>query len=208
MKLFDKKLLSFPRANNLIALFPSLKEQNIHSFTTLALTLATVSFFGIFAISPTLSTIADLRRQIDDSDFVNQKLQLKITNLSILQEKYQQLTPDLPTILSVVPDSAKISDFTGQIQAIANSSNINLTRFQTLSIDIGSTPVTTNIHSYMSFAFSLEAEGQYHDLSNFIASLATFNRNLTIDLISVTSVTTQDNLFRLSIRGKTYFEPK
>jgi hypothetical protein len=50
---------------------PDFKEKKIQAFITIALTLIALSFFAIFAINPTLSTIANLQKQSEDT-FVEQ----------------------------------------------------------------------------------------------------------------------------------------
>jgi len=42
---------------------PNLKEESTRTFVTLALTFASLSFFGLFAINPTLATIINLKNR-------------------------------------------------------------------------------------------------------------------------------------------------
>ena len=69
-------------------MLPDFKEERTRKFTTLVFTLLALSFFGLFAISPTLSTIANLNKQLSDNEFVDSQLQNKINNLYTLQQDY------------------------------------------------------------------------------------------------------------------------
>ena len=60
-----------------LELIPDLKKEKAQKYITIVLTLATVIMLGLFAINPTFSTIANLQKQIDDNNFVQQKLQQK-----------------------------------------------------------------------------------------------------------------------------------
>src|ERR1035437_4968817 len=66
-----------------LELIPDLKREKAQKYITIVLTLATTIILGLFAINPTFSTIANLQKQIDDGNFVEQKLKLKINDLSI-----------------------------------------------------------------------------------------------------------------------------
>ena len=63
-----------------LKLLPNLQQEHAQSLLTLILTFAALCFFGIFAINPTLTTIADLEKQVADDRQVNQELTTKIAD--------------------------------------------------------------------------------------------------------------------------------
>ncbi len=66
-----------------LELLPDFKSEKAQKYTTIILSLSASIILGIFAVSPTISTIANLQRQLEDDKFVEQKLQEKIkTSLS------------------------------------------------------------------------------------------------------------------------------
>lgn len=188
--------------SKLIRFLPNLKEEKIKRYTTLILTLISLSFFGLFAIGPTLSTITELNKELDDSRFVDQKLGQKISNLTVLQQKYAALQPDLPTILRSIPKDPQVPSFAADVQAVTVSSNVSLQSFQTFEVEINKLP---NPRKYSSYSFALIAEGNYNDLSNFLSNLSTMQRITSIDTISLTKKTGTTNLLQLTIKGKTFF---
>lgn len=178
---------------------PDFKEERTQKFTTIVLTVMTLSFFGIFAINPTISTILRLQRELDDNKLVDTKLAQKIQNISTLQKKYTSLQGDLPIILSAIPQNAEVPLFAAQIQGVAKNSNVSIENFQTFEVEAKSTT-----RKYSSFSFALSVSGSYNDLYKFLTTLANMQRVVAIDLISLTKKTGGSQL-ELAIKGKTFF---
>lgn len=198
-------LTALPKDAPILRIFPRLQEASTQSFMTLILTLAAVSIFGFFAISPTLGTIADLQKQLGDNQFVDQELQQKIANLSSLQKTYAQIQDDLPVVLAAIPATNDMAAFIAQIQALVQKDNVTLVRIQTFPIDISSGVAPTSI-GYSSYAFSVEVSGSYKDTLAFITSLGNFNRLVTVDSLSVAKTSVVDDSERVAIKGKTYYK--
>lgn len=188
--------------NNLsLANLPNFQDEKTQRFTTLALTLIALSVFGVFAIGPTLSTIASLQKQLVDSQFVDRKLQEKITNLSLLQQQYQALTNDLPLILGAIPQTPTVTLLFAQLQSLASVNDVTLTRVQVSQVDLSQTAATPD---QPSFIFSLEATGGKNALLEFLISLTNFERIITIDTYAFAN--DSDGNERLSLNGKAYFK--
>lgn len=199
----QKNIFQIPEAEKyLSAILPRLAEKRVKSFTTITLALLTLSFFGIFAISPTLSTIADLQKQISDSEFVNQQLRQKITNLTLLQDSYKKIQNSLPVLYNAVPANPDATVLVGQLQTIAQNSHVTLIHIQTLAVDVGSSPTT----QFGSFAFAIDISGTYANIKTFLQTLTSFNRLITLDALSLTKSTANDNIYSLSLRGRAYFK--
>lgn len=201
-----KKLgIGNPKESKLfLTLIPGIKEKRAQQFTTLSLTLATIAFFGIFAINPTLGTISDLQKQLDDSNFTHENLQKKIANLTTLQQRYADIQDSLTPLYNAVPTSLSLDVFIGQLHTLAGLSNVQLTRVQTLPVDISAQTASAK---YIAYEFSVEAQGGYKDLSSYAAKVASFNRLTTIETISMAHVGKVDSTFRMQIRGKAYTKP-
>lgn len=173
----------------------------MQSFTTLVLLFITLSFFGFFAISPTLSTIADLQKQISDQQFVDQQLQQKITNLSNLEVSYKKVQNDLPVLYAAIPKDPNVTILIGQIQTIAQKSSVTLLNVQTLPVDVSQ---TTKVQ-YNSFTFTLNVIGSYENISTFLQDITGFNRIITLEAISLSQVN-KESTYNLSLRGDAYFK--
>jgi len=184
-------------------LLPRFKEERIGAFFTLALTLTTITIFGLFAINPTLTTIAQLRKQLEDNKFVDQKLREKIANLRTLQDNYTQIQENIPVVLDAIPTAPTIPLFTAYVQGAVTQSRVKLVILQTLPVEF---TADAPPHAYMSFAFSLTAEGTTGNIDTFLTSLQSFARLVTIDEFSIRKTPDNLNLFQLTVKGKAYFK--
>ena len=203
---FNINKLKDPKESKLfLSLIPTLKEKKTRQFTTLSLTFVTIAFFGFFAIGPTISTITDLQKQLDDSKFVNDALQKKIANLTTLQTTYVTLQPQLDGVFAAVPTGPGFDTFAGQLHQIALQTNVQINRVQTLPLDLSLS--TTLKAPYLAYAFSVEAQGDLQSLQKYMVLLGNFNRLVTFDTIDYTRVGKVDNSYRITIRGKTYLKP-
>src|SRR5687767_10764921 len=95
--------VNFSRSN--LNKFILSRDEKTKNLSAIILTFLALSFFGLFAINPTISTIVQLKKEIADNQEVNQKLEEKITNLSTLQQKYNLLQNDIPFIFSAIPQN-------------------------------------------------------------------------------------------------------
>lgn len=188
----------------LTTILPRLAEKKVQSYTTIVLSLVTIAFFGIFAIGPTLSTITDLQKQVDDSTFVDQQLGQKINTLTALQEAYTLLKPDLPVVFDAIPQQPDLALFVSQIQGIGKLTNVQVSNAQTLPVDVGNQTVSGK---FTTFAFSLDVNGTRQEVFDFLDKLTTYNRLVSIDILSLTSAQTTTDSYRVSVRGKAYFKP-
>lgn len=186
-------------------LVPDFKQEKTQKFITIALTLATSIILGFFAVSPTLSTIANLQKQIEDNKFVEEKLHQKINNLSVLQQKYAETEADLPIIYDAIPQIPQIPLLLGQIQSITSDSNIKLNNFQTFQVDVSQGAVAGK--KFSSFDFSLTAQGNYQDMLSFMNKLVSFQRIITVTNISIGKATGfNTTALQINIKGTAYFK--
>lgn len=204
MQLPNAKILKNLRQNKYLELFPALKQEKTQKFTSVILTFLALSFFGIFAINPTISTIVRLRRELADAKFTETGLTQKIANLSSLGKQYQQLENDIPYVLSAVPQDPQISLLVAQLQSTAQNSGIFLDDLQTFEVEV-STPKTAK-KKYSSFSFSLTAEGRYNDVLKLIDTISTMQRVVSLDIISLNRKADQSGTVQLSLKGTAYFK--
>jgi Tfp pilus assembly protein PilO len=194
--------LSATKYREYLKLLPNIHQETTRNFVTLALTFAALSFFGIFAINPTLSTIFDLRKQLADDVSANQQLQTKINNLSSLQQQYTQLGSNLTNIYSAVPQNPQAPLLSAQIAALGQKHTITLTSYRVSEVELASTPKDAKIQS---FTFTLQAEGSYTNMLSFSTELTRLTRLLTVESIEIGKDTKSDNLV-LTLRGRGYFK--
>lgn len=187
-----------------LKLLPKFRDEKVRSYVMLGFTLAALSFFGIFAINPTLSTIAELKRKLADMEFVHQKLLTKAHSLSALQELYESLSGDLPIIMEAMPQSPQVPKSVAQVNALLSNSNLTIISYKTMGLEITPEKQSLNKNS-SSFTFALQAKGKYGDIVSFIQKLTHINRLITIESISLVKEVNNDELL-LNLRGRQYFK--
>ncbi len=207
--------LSTSKYREYLKLLPAMQQENTRIIITLIFTFFAISFFGIFAINPTLSTIITLRRQLSDSELVYASLKTKIANLSSLQQQYTQLSPDLPIIFNAIPQETKAPSLLSQVIGLAQEKQVTVTSFETSEVQLfgnnipvvnetALSPVTAK-EEKDSYAFSLKAVGTYEDLMGFTKSLTQINRIIKVYSLSISRDARQNSL-TLDIGGRTYFQ--
>lgn len=197
--------LSTTQYREYLKLLPNMGNKNTQFYTMMGFTLIALSFLGIFAIYPTLSTITELKKTLADLEFVNQQLQIKTQNLSTLQGKYQAITGELPIVLQAMPETPEAPKFIAQVNTLLNESNLKVTSIRTSGVEITKDrPVAQNKAS--SFVFSLEAEGAYEDMISFIQRITKIDRIVTLEQISI-GREDGNGALKLSLRGREYFKP-
>jgi Tfp pilus assembly protein PilO len=197
--------LSNSKYRQYLKLLPDIRKENTRLATTLILTFVALSFFGIFAINPTLTTIIELQKQLEDSEFTHQQLTTKITNLSTLQQKYTNLNADLQVLENAIPKEAAATKLTGQIHTLAADSKLTIRNLRVAEVTLTSGK-TSNTPKGLSYVFNVEASGTYEQMLFFADTLTKFSRIVTVEAISVGRDTRTQDLV-LNIRGRQYFKP-
>jgi Tfp pilus assembly protein PilO len=182
-----------------LELIPDLKREKAQQYITIVLTLTTAIVLGLFAINPTFSTIANLQKQIADNNFVEQKLQQKMNNLSVLQQKYNNIQSDLPTVYDAVPATTQIPLFMAAAQSVAKNSSLTLSSFQTSEVNLSE----PSVEKYASFDFTITANGTYQNILEFLDKITNFQRVIALkDII----LSTRNGVLELSLKGTVFFK--
>ena len=196
--------LSAAKYHEYLKLLPNMEHEHTGAFLTLALTFGALSFFGIFAINPTLTTIFDLKKQLSDNKTVEQQLSTKINNLSSLQQQYTQLGSDLPVVEAAIPKTANAPLLSAQIAALAQQKNITITTYRVAEVLLASNK--SKSQKTVSYIFTLQATGNYANMITFSSALAQLSRIVTVESMNIGKDPKTDQLL-LTIRGRQYFKP-
>jgi hypothetical protein len=171
------------------------QKEDLRMFLEILLSLATVSFFGAFALRPTLITIAALLTEINSKEEIVAKLDTKIQNLSLATSLMESETARLPLIEDAVPASASPETFVRQFEGLAAKNGINLLGVSlgqaTLLGEVKKAPpeegVTPLPEDALGISFSISLSGNYPELLGFLADLEKLRRPLAIDTTGITA---------------------
>lgn len=192
--------------NNYIQTLPYLNPERTQQFIGLGLTLIALSFFGFFAINPTISTILRLQKEVADSEFVYNQLDTKIKNLSNLRGEYSNIQNDLPTIINAIPTEPDATLLFAQIQSIAQQSDLEINKLQNFEVEVLKNDKGTS-KKYYSYSFVISGSGTFSNISNFASTLTSMQRIVSIDILTINNTLTQDNQsLGFNIQGTAFFK--
>lgn len=146
-----------------------------------ALTIFTVAFFCFFAILPTFKTIAQLKKQIQDYQTINNQLAKKAQALNTAQANYEKIIDQLTLLSRVLPSTESFETLSWQISWLANQTGVELTNGS-----FGSFPLKGSAGSELSeIAIDLNLNAGYLATKNFIDQITQLDRLITIQNISL-----------------------
>lgn len=173
----------------------------------LLLTIFIITIFAVFAINPTLNTIGELLRTIEDRERVLDQLRRKAVNLSTAQTEYSIIADRLPLLEQAVPEEIDIQNLTLMIEAIAAENNLILSNIR---INQELVYPESEARSIQEFSFTVSLEGNYPEIEPFINDLVMLPRIITIDTIRFTRPQSRTrardgNHINLTINAKAYY---
>lgn len=184
---------------------PYLSQERSQKFFVIALTLLALSFFGLFAINPTISTILKLKKEVSDSEFIYKELETKIKNLSILRKQYDNMQNDLPVITDAITIQPNVHLLFAQIQAASQKSNIKLSKLQNFEVEILKNNNTPG-KKYYSYSFVIGGNSSFENISDFVSTITNMQRIIDIDIFSITRTTKQNDSLEFNIQGTAFFK--
>lgn len=178
------------------------EKVEIRAYTMLILSLLALSLFGYFTIRPTLTTVAGLRRQIDDARLVDNKLQEKIDRLQQAQTAYEEIAPDLGLVFAALPQEPKFPSFIKILERTAGESKITIDElnFQTISLSKSQTAPELPKNS---LRFNLTLHGNYSGLMSFLKRLSGAERIVIVDKMGFTRL--EPEILNLALSGQIFY---
>lgn len=160
---------------------PYLKKDRNQQYFAIILTFSASIFFALFAINPTLSTIAKLKKEVADNKLVDQRLSEKINNLSLLSSAYEDVTSDISFVTDAIPVNPNAPTLVAQIQSIAKNSDVLISGLTISPINL----IAKESNKSSVFTFEFSAQGNFENISKFISDLVNMQRIVTIHRISI-----------------------
>jgi Tfp pilus assembly protein PilO len=176
------------------------KRSDIRAYIELGLSLLAIIVFLIFAIQPSVTTIAEKINEIQTKQETVSKLDQKIALLETANSLLQNESSTLALLDEAVPFGSKPEEYLLQIDALAIRNGLTLT-----SAGIETTPLTIPTEqstppSIAWFPYSVTVNGEYEELFAFLEQVESLRRP-----IRIVSVNFEDSItegLRLSIEGE------
>lgn len=150
----------------------------------LFLTVGLVIFLALFAIRPTLLTMSDLLKEIEDKTELEEQFNKKIAALNSAQSLYLSLEQRLPILDAAIPSTPETIRTLKIIEKLATEEGVVLN-----SVSVTEVPETPaeipNFEqlSRVNIDIALSVTGDYTSIKNFVAGLQNSQRTFVIDSV-------------------------
>lgn len=189
---------------------PVVRDPLIRGYFEILATILLVAFFLMFAIRPTLKTIAGLLRTIDDLKSVEQALDAKINSLVQAQTNYSRIRPKLGLLDRALPSKPEVDNLVIDLE---DSTARNQVEIAGLSIEgTGLDPEAWRQNpnfvemSKIPLGFNLSIKSSFPQAELLLSSLVHDPRLLTIQKVSLTSSGENQDL-GVGLSGSAFFLP-
>lgn len=157
-------------------------HKEVQVYLGLAFAIITSSMFILFAVRPTLVTIASLQSDIRSQEDINKRLEQKIENLRLAYANYSNIQPRLSVLDESGPTNINLASFLRQIELMSQESGTEIKNLNFESSPIGKnkaqaqkSPVEKEVTE-----FTIIARGGYGALNTFLKNLENLRRIVII----------------------------
>lgn len=184
---------------------PVIENKMVRSFAPYIFSLIAIAVFTFFAVRPTISTILNLQKSIEENKKVLETLTTKSQNLAEGKNNYDNLSSETKQkISSLLPASPNV---TSLIKGLQNSSTQEASaaslQIQPVVI-IDDTVPTQVLHSKTdTLTFSYNIPGAYNQFLSVLESLNEASRLLSITNVNLSK--SAEGSMVLSVSGKAYY---
>lgn len=175
----------------------------------LILTIFAIVFFGIFAIRPTLATIVELNKRIDDQKIVVEKLEKKATALATAQSEYLLIEEKIPLIDAAIPKTQSLDTLLKQIEGIAATLNAPIDSIQVDEISFPEELVDEkDVGIVLDLPLNITISSTFMDVKEFMVLLSKIKRLVSVESISFSSEAVEGGeLLKMNLSVKAYHLP-
>lgn len=184
----------------------------------LLLTLVTVLFFALFALRPTLSTMAELTREIEDKRTVDAALTSKLAALATAQEEYFTHGDRFEVLEEAIHEQPTLETALFYLEYLVRREDISLAslRIETfpvgqLIIDpsndaSGTAPEDTEVppSEITVYAIQTSFEGDYANILKFFRAIESVRPLFSVQTFSFTVATNQERETVLQTSAQIY----
>lgn len=168
----------------------------------------TVAFFSVFAIRPTLMTIAALIKEIEDKQKISTTLEKKIEDLSRIRADYSGWEAEKTAAKAALPDRPELARLILQVEVVAAQMEIKIVNWQIQPVTVVAKADQKNQKEEM-IKFNLTAGGRFDRLKEFLDTVEKIDRLVVVKGMSLSSGTPflkQAGITTTAIiRGEVYF---
>lgn len=184
-----------------LALNAGQNRQRVTAYLYIIFSLLALSLFGLFAIGPTISTIFDLNKQLDENKQALVQLENKNAALKSLSAQYIDIQQNLELVDNAIPNSANVAKLTRQLENLTIQDNLSVQKIDTGLMELY--PAINANSPIFSFTFSIVVSGKEQQINTFVSDLINMGRIISVEKLTTGKRT--ESLYSASITGKAFF---
>jgi Tfp pilus assembly protein PilO len=147
-------------------------------------TVIAVIFFALFAIRPTLVTMSNLIKEIQDKEALDEKLKQKIASLSSVQGEFISIQDEVGILDNAIPSTPKFEEAISIIEKIASDVKLTIISLEAKEIPKEPTePIDFEKAVRLRKVITLNVSGDYPSIRDFVDQVRNSQREISIDSI-------------------------
>lgn len=147
--------------------------------------LFAIMFFTIFAIKPTLETIAGLIQEIEEKEQLDEQLQRKIAALSTAQDEYERLAPKIEFLDQAIPTQPQLVYSLKIIERAAAENNVVISSARLPEIpEEKELNAISNSLERLDLYLNVRILGDYPSMRDFVNTLQGYRRTFVVEEVS------------------------
>ena len=164
----------------------------------LILSIVLVIFFAIFAIRPTLITMADLVKEIADKKELNQQMDLKLASLATAQEQYELYQSQFYLLDEAIPRRLDLVRSLKKIEKLASEGQVVIDQMSLAEVPetISEEMLSGNFADYQRefVAINIELAADYLRIRELIEKIMNLRQVIVVDQIAIDRKTESNDL--------------
>lgn len=184
---------------------PFLKNKTVQTYSSLVFSIVTITFFSLFAIKPTLSTIVGLQKSIAEHKQLLEQVENKGETLSLGRKNYDAINQELKDeLVSLMPNSTQLPNFLEILSLLTNDAEASGSGIQFQPIELVGTPSQISKAALIKeIDFSFNIQGSFEQVTNTLNQLSRQRRLINIQSVNFNQ--SEESALVMTINAKTYF---
>lgn len=166
------------------ALFVFYKNPVARVSMELVFSILAVIFFAIFAIKPTLLTMSELVKEIDDKRALDNQLAQKIASLNTAQAQYQKFSSQFYLLDQAIPKTALLVDSLKIVEKLASTNNLVIQGITISSVPEELIEANADKSKRETLTFNVDVAGDYLNIRQFADDIIDSRRMMIIDQVN------------------------
>ncbi len=166
------------------ALFDFYKNPVARVSMELIFSILAVLFFAVFAIKPTLQTMSELIKEIEDKRTLNEQLAQKVASLNTAQSQYQLFSDKLHLLDEAIPKTANLVSSLKIVEKLASDNDLVIQGITISSVPDELVEASADLAKRNLLTFNVDLSGDYLKIRQFIEDVIASRRMMIVDQVN------------------------